>query len=651
MLGTYASTLIACGSALLVGQALLALCGWRRFSWLAPVVGLGPVMAVAWGAVQLPGEGLSALGAVAALSAASALLLVGRTEGVREAVREGAPAAAITLIAASIPFIVEGRFGVLGTGFNVDMSQHLFTADWLAGPAGSEPGLVKQGYPLGPHGLAVAGAKAGGGNLVQGFSGLTIAVPVLAALCSLTVLRGLTPLRRALGAALVALPYIVASYLAQGQFKELLEGLFLLGFALCLHEISSGRVPGFGPAAAGLREGRRQRLLVAVPLAAIALGSLYSYSAPGLAWLVGAAILFVAAELVRRRSDGVGALVRRAALPVAVGLLVLLAGAAPELGRVVDFQDNAVKVANAGDRGEAPFDHPRRPERGGAGPPRTRGESRDEGERFNNDLGNLFNQIPPLEALGIWPSGDFRVDPGAGAAPAVPFYVGAALGLVALLFGLGRWLRRGETAVPAAFGAAVLIYGAAWTLGTPYTAAKAVMMIGPLAMLIIVRELLSPGVLTLGARSSGELATAALALAFLLAAGGSSLLALGNAPVGPEEYSPGLARIRSIFERQPTLVLVDSQALASEHARDFLAWEARGGDPVCIEPAEFEAVDPPPGGFRYVITTEGEHEPPFAGLSRVRAKGPYALWERKGPVHGPAPRGPRQNPSECGLSL
>ncbi|MGH2990312.1 MAG: hypothetical protein ACRDMA_10695, partial [Solirubrobacterales bacterium] len=293
MLGTYAATLLVCASAVVVGQALLLACGWRRWSWLAPVVGLGPLVAIAWGAVQLPGEGAAALGALAALSVVSVVVLAGRVEGAGVAAREGLPAAGLALLAASIPFIVEGRFGVLGTGFNVDMSQHLFAADWLADPEGAEPGLVKQGYPLGPHGLAIAAGEPGGGNLVQGFGGLTLAIPVLAALCSLTVLRQLPPVRRAVGAALVALPYVIASYLAQGQFKELLQGLFLLGFALTLHQLSTRADVGL--------EGDRRDLLAAVPLAAIAIGALYSYSTPGLVWLGAAAVLFAAAELFRRR--------------------------------------------------------------------------------------------------------------------------------------------------------------------------------------------------------------------------------------------------------------------------------------------------------------------------------------------------------------
>lgn len=390
-----------------------------------------------------------------------------------------------------------------------------------------------------------------------------------------------------------------------------------------------------------------------VPLAAIALGALYSYSAPGLAWLGAAAVLFAAAELWRRRLATPPAVIaRRAALPVAIGLGVLLAGAAPELGRMVDFQSSALKVANAGDRGEPPFrTRPRAPDAPAGNEPGDDGAERESRQRFNNDRGNLFHQISPLEALGIWPTGDFRLDPGEGAVPAVAYYLLALLGAAALVIALPRWLRRGETAVPAALAAAIAIYVAARAVGTPYTAAKAVMMIAPLAMLVVVRELLSPDLLATTARGARARAVAAVAAAFLLGAGASSLLALGNAPVGPEDYSPGLAKMRSAFEGEPTLVLADSEELDGEHGRDFLAWEARGGDPVCIEPAGAASGAAPPDGIRYVVTTGGETDPPFAGLSRVQARAPYALWARRGEVEGLAPIGERGNPSECGLAL
>jgi hypothetical protein len=587
------------------------------------------VLAIAWGAVQLPGEGATALGAVLAVAFAGAIVvMVGRVEGAGALAREALPAAALTLLAASIPFAVEGRFGVLGTGFNVDMSQHLFAADWLADPSALVPGLVDQGYPLGPHSLAVAAAELDGGNVVHGFGGLTIAIPVIAAVSSLAVLKELPPVRRAFAATLVALPYLFASYLAQGQFKELLQGLFVLGFALALQGIGSGR-------------GRRQRLLSCVPLAAIAIGSLYAYSAPGLAWLGGTAILFALAELYRRRSEGAGGVIRGIAAPVAVGIAVVLVAAAPELGRIADFRSNATNVAggsadraSAGDRGGG-----RDAGGGGGGGP----------EQHDNDLGNLFDQVSPAEVFGIWPSGDFRVDPGGGGVPAAVFWLGVALGAVAFGLALIRWLRRGEPAVPAALLASAMIYLAALAFATPYTAAKALMMVAPLVMLVTVREMLAPDALALRPRSPRAAALAALAVAFAVAAAGSSLLVLAKAPVGPTEYSRGLAEMRPMFRGELTLVLADPTALATEHAREFLDWEARGGDPVCIEPTPSGSSGRPPPGIRYVVTSESESEPPFGGLREVEVAEPYALWERIGVLGGAPPQGEPGNPSECGL--
>ena len=100
-----------------------------------------------------------------------------------EAWRAGWPVALIGLLAASLPFAVEGHFGILGTSFNPDMSQHLLAAARLAEGNGSE--LLHQGYPLGPHAVVVALNKGLGIGLVQGFSGLSVAVMVLAPLTAL----------------------------------------------------------------------------------------------------------------------------------------------------------------------------------------------------------------------------------------------------------------------------------------------------------------------------------------------------------------------------------------------------------------------------------------------------------------------------------
>ena len=630
MLGTYASTLIVCVASLAVGQAALVVCGWRRWSWLSPPVGIAMLLAVAWGTVRLPGETTAALIALAVLTAAAlAVLWQLRLEGMRVALGEGAPVALVVLAAASIPFFVEGHFGVLGTSFNPDMGQQLFGADWLYDPDRPEPDLISNGYPVGPHALVAALTTINGGNLVNAFDGLTIAVPVLAALTSLAVLRDTSPAQRVAGAALVGLPYLAASYLAQGLFKELLQALFVLGFALCLHELARGE-----PAARG-----RRAILAAAPLGLIAVGSVYAYSAPGLVWLAATAALFAAAELLRRRRSGadIASTIRRAAVPAAIGLAVLVVGVAPELGRMIEFRGTAVDVARAA----APDVGARDARQGGGGSGSARGgdpagggsAARGSAEhvRFDNQLGNLTSQISPLEALGIWPTGDFRLDAGAGAAPGAFFYACALLGALALAVGLLRWLSRGELAVPAALAAAVAIYVAARIASTPYTAAKATLMIAPLAMLIPLRELLTPrrGVARTAAPRPQLRPVARLVLgaAFVLGAVFSSLLALVNAPVGPRDYAPGLSLLRSAVDGGPVLVLAPERQIADEHAEQFIAWELRGVPGLSIEAGGGQTrPGRPPGGAIYVITRRAAPSPPYEDTELVKRVKPYRLW-------------------------
>ncbi len=624
MLATYGSLLIILAASCLVGQGLFALCGRRQWSWLAPAVGLAIVTAVAWGTVRLPGEGTVSAIVIGTLALASLVYLRGRTDAAAGELGPGVALVLAVALVASIPFFVEGRFGILGTGLNPDMSQHLFAADRLAN--GEEGRLISQGYPLGPHALVVAVSTATGGSLVHGFDGLMLAIAVCAALAPVALVGRFAPWRRIACGALVALAYLVASYLIQGAFKETMEALFVLAFAIGLHE--AGR-----RALVGGRAGMPRRpALAAVPLAALAVGSVYAYSFPGLLWLLGAAALWAAIELaVAARAESPGgaiALARAAAPATAVAIALACVVSAPEIGRMVDFASFET------------FDP--------SGP----------------GLGNLFNAISPLEALGIWPSGDFRLDPGDGAVPAAGFYLGELLGLAALGYGLVWWLRRGERAVPAALAAAVALYAYAHFAGTPYQAAKAIVIAAPLAMLISARALISgePAIALNGVtrhlarRRGGAVGAwarweprlrALLATAFLLAAAGCSLLALANGPVGPATYSPELTELRGRLGEASTLVLVPEHLLADQHGRDYVVWELRGGR-VCVAALGAPSPSRPPKGATHVIT-QGSTVPPYGHLTLDLRAGPYALWRaRPAPAgHGSCPLiavGGRANP-------
>lgn len=625
---------------------------------------------IAWWAVRLPGHGWTALAALAVVTVIGAVLAARRLDGLGAAAARGAPVAAAALLLGAIPFIAEGHFGVLGTGFNVDMSQHLFAASWLADPAGPGPGLFEQGYPLGPHALAVATAELGG-ELTLAFSGVTIAVP---AIVGLTALAGLEhwPAWRARGAAvLTAFAYLLATYLAQGAFKELFEIALLLGFVLWLGELGRGG-------------SRTAPSAVAVPGAVIAAGTLYAYSSPGLAWIVATLLAWAALELVRGGGAEARARLRGAAAPVAIGVLALVVLAAPEIDRIVDFGGAVGTVsesshARGGDEGPPPPGHERDDSAGSGG-----GSQRLE---FDDDLGNLFGQISPLEALGVWPSGDFRVAPGDGAVPAFVFYLGALLGALALAIGVAAAVRAGETALLAALAAALAIWLGARIASTPYTAAKALAVLGGAVMLLSARGALwpwagagrspsepgwpSPGP---GAQPSGPVGASdpaeasdsagasysaarptgpgaqpsdrrqptseaarplfpgalggAVGVAFFAAAAVSSALALANAPVGPREYEPGARELTARYAGRATLVLVPDEQVTGERAAEFYGWEFREAVPPCVIATTAADPDaPPPSGWTRIAVVGGGSEPPFAGLEPLDSAGGVAVWQ------------------------
>jgi hypothetical protein len=256
-------------------------------------------------------------------------------------------------------------------------------------------------------------------------------------------------------------------------------------------------------------------------------------------------------------------------------------------------------------------------------------------------LGNLFGQISPLTALGIWFSGDFRVAAGDGAAPAIAYYLGAAFAAVLLALGLVRCARGRESAMLGGFAAVVALYVAARIGGTPYTSAKALEVAAPvLALAIVAPWRFSKPML----RKSVTLAVPA----YLLIAGFCSLLALANAPVGPSSYSPALTGLRPQIAADSTLVLAPHTLLADEHGDRYLVWELRGGR-VCIADANEPPSDLPPG-VRFVITTDEQAGPPFPGMTLRDDADPYLLWEarRVRPGESPCPliavRQARQGP-------
>ncbi len=605
MIGTYASAALICAASLLVGRALLLIAGRTSWTWLEPAVGFAAVLAVTGVLARAPGHGASAtLGLVLLLIAAAIVVVAqrGSGDGRGEAWRQGLPVAIVIALVLSIPFLISGRWGLLGVGFNNDLGLHLAWAEWLRSGAGPIP---DPGYPLGPHGLAVATAAVPGIGLGQAFIGEIFAIGILTGLTALAALPGFGPGRRLLATAMVAASYLGASYFAQGAFKELAEALFVLAVAVGLRD--PGRLP----------HGRWAQLRFALAWLAIAGGVFFSYSFAGLAWPILTALLWSLTLPAVRRALAPRALLRFLLRPLTLLTILVLAGLAVAATLVGPFG----------------FVH-----------------------SFNKVAGtNTYGPVSPFEALGVWPTSNYRLE-----APGGAHLTGlaAAIGVLALLAGTTWWVRRRALAVPLGLAACVVLYLAALPTSGDYSHAKALMIGAPLAMLVAIRPLLAEfgrGVRTLSGSARQRANTgwiragwSALAVVFIGGAVYSSFLALRNAPVGPPGHGAELRAFLPILRGEPVLYAgqdryapyelmgADTHVPLVEFPDDDVSQnpEKPFDTGEAYSPIDFDSFSRGTlDRFPYVITGRAawnSQAPP--GFRRIDATPSFLLWERTGEV-------------------
>ncbi len=629
MLATYASAALICAASLLVGRALLSVAGQPRWSWLEPAIGFAALLSVTGLLARAPGHATSAaLGLILLIGAAVIVLAVspappreagppregGRSgDGERDVLLWGLLVAIVAVLVLSIPFAVSGRWGLLGVGFNNDLGLHLAWAEWLRSGFGPAP---EAGYPLGPHALADAVAAVPGVGLGQAFVGEVLAIGILTALTTLSALPGLGPFRRVLGAVLVTVSYLAASYYAQGAFKETAEALFVLAVALALRDLDRRRAengtysPVFGPSA-----GVVARLRFTLPYLALAGGVLFAYSFAGLAWPVAVVALWSLTVPEVRRALAPRALLRFLLRPATLAVLAILAGIAAVTTLV------------------GPFGF-------GAG--------------FNRVAGsNTYGPVSPVEALGVWWAPNYRLDaPG----EADLTWLAGTIGGTALAVGAIWWVRRRDLAVPIALAACALLYAVSLPFTGDYSRAKALMIGAPLAMLVAVRPLLAE--FPRRGRGYDRTATASsttplqrlgwsiLAVAFIGGAAYSSFLVLRDGPVGPPGHGAELRSFLPILQGRPVLYAGQDR---------YAVYELLGAD-THVPVVEFPdpAISPNPEKpfdtgnayspldfdsftrgtletFPYVITGRAawnSQAPP--SFRRVAATPSYLLWERTG---------------------
>ena len=517
MLETYASAALICVASLLVGRAVFAIAGHERWTWLEPAVGFAAMITVAGALSRAPGRSTTAaLGLGFLLLGSIVVLLASRPRaGTRPpaedrpgpragaTIAEGLPLAILTAAILSIPFAVAGRWGIPGVGFNNDLGLHLAWTEWLRSDLGPTPFA---GYPLGPHGLAAATAAVPGIDLGKAFVGEIFAISVITALTALAALSSLAGGRRLLAAAMVAVPYLAASYFAQGTFKETAQALFVLAFAVGLAGIDRRRAAGAPASPLSGRSGRRVAgwARTALPYLALAGGIFFAYSFAGLAWPAAILALWSLTVPEVRRALAPRRLLRFLLRPVTLVTILLVGGI-------------GVVATAVGPFGFA--------------------------SGFNKVAGsNTYGPISPVESFGVWWASNYRLDaPGTADLP----WLAGGIGSLALAAGLLWWLRRRETAVPVALAACALLYLVSLPFSGDYSQAKALMIGAPLVMLIAIR----PPLAEIGRR----IAWTALAVVFIAGAAYSSFLALRDAPIGPPGHGAELSSFLPILHGKPVL--------------------------------------------------------------------------------------------------
>jgi hypothetical protein len=408
----YGAVLVIVACSIILGRAICVRCGGPGRWSAAPFVGFAALMALANASIKLPGRADTAVAICAVAVVVSLAYLVWQARLARlswrtRLVRPGGDLliGLIALFAASIPFIAQGRVGP-GALVDNDMSNHLIWAEALRSAQYSKiySLLTSEGYPLGPHALVAVVGTATGAQLIWVFGALLVSVMVLTAIVAGDVLRSEGIWRRAVVGVISGTAYLVAAYYGEGSFKETIMAGLVLAFALHLGQLR----------ASWTAASHRTRFAMVLPAAVLLTGAIYTYSYLGIVWFGATIVAWAVVEIAARPTLARAILARRnleVAAPWALALVafevVVLAPIAPELSQF--FGGFGFSPA-----GTAAF--------------------------TTGILGNLPHPLSVYEALGIWPSGDFRQ------LPISQFDSGelGALALAVLVFGVVWSVRRGR---------------------------------------------------------------------------------------------------------------------------------------------------------------------------------------------------------------
>ena len=173
-----------------------------------------------------------------------------------------------------------------------------------------------------------------------------------------------------------------------------------------------------------------------------------------------------------------------------------------------------------------------------------------------SEVGNLFGPLHKVQALGIWPSGDYRFSPDPGRVYDATYVL---IGVVAAACVLGvAWCVRRRAWLPLLFlGVSLIGWGYATARGSPWVDAKALMIVS--TPLVFTAMLGAAALVTGGRRPEGALLAAAIAGGVLW----SNALAYHDVSLAPRDRLEELASVGDRVEGRGRCCTRSSRSTAS----------------------------------------------------------------------------------------
>ncbi|HVU76244.1 MAG TPA: hypothetical protein VHC67_01590 [Gaiellaceae bacterium] len=173
-------------------------------------------------------------------------------------------------------------------------------------------------------------------------------------------------------------------------------------------------------------------------------------------------------------------------------------------------------------------------------------------------LGNLDHPLHAVQAFGIWPAADFRLQPTSAGATAILIAVAAGLAALGLIFAT----RRRKRGLVLYAGTAVAVTGFTWVAASPWIAAKTYATAAPAFLLVAGIGAAS----LLEARRGLLRVCGAAGLAALVAGvGWSNALAYRGVALAPHDRLAELGRIGREFAGRGPALLTEYEPYAGRH--------------------------------------------------------------------------------------